>query len=340
MSRDARETSHEDTRFDGSQIEPSSLQKRNMTLTAYLFAESGDPTPLHKGTVRVGRDAATEVSFSEDLLLSSFHYEIVSSGEGHMIYKLDAAADLHLNGKLITEALLKDGDIITAGATTLIYCRQVPDSPEDTKEPMQSHAVVAEVSPDDLRPSRVLAAFVAMVSCIFAYSFVYNLSWLPFAISLCVIGHGAGWLVKMIGNERDLHLGLIAALAALAGVLIVHLLSLTGTLQMVELISLPNAAISTSPELTEAEKPMTQVGTGKTAAEVTQLSLDDVWRRFIPGEPRSKGRFQVVEIHGFTAHFLRPKSLLAYGIIMIMAARRASRRSLKVAKLDAQSLST
>ena len=303
-------------------------------MTAYLLAESGVATPLHKGTVRVGSDASAELAFTEDLRLSRFHYEIVSSGEGHAIYKLDADSRLLVNDKPVNDAQLQDGDVITAGATTLIYCSKVPDPPSPFAVAQSKPPPTAAVE-EDQRASRVLAAFITTAFTAFAYSFVCNLGWVLLIICAILTGHLAGWLVKVIGNEHDRCLGLLAAVATLSGVLIVNLLTHGGVLHMYEVITVPGPAATVSPKVSEPEEEeMTKVGTGETAAKVAGLTMSDVWQRFMPARQTSDGRMKIVPATGLTTIFFGSKSLLAYVFITLAAYRRAARKSIKVVPLD------
>jgi len=304
-------------------------------MTAYLLAESGVATPLRKGTVRVGSDASAELPICEDVRLASFHYEVVSSGEGHAIYKLDADSRLLVNDKPVNDAQLQDGDIITAGNTTLIYCSQVPDPPTPPAQPTPQPPS-SRVAEEDRRASRVLAAFIATAITVFAYSFVCNLSWLLVVIGTYLTGHLAGCLVKVIGDEHDRRLGLLAAAATLCGVLMVNLLTQGGVLHMYEVITAPGSASTVSSKVSELEEEeMTKVGTGETAVKVAGLTVSEVWQRFMPARPTKDGRIKIVPVTGFMTIFFGQKSLLAYAFITLAAYRRAARKSIKVVPLDA-----
>jgi len=73
---------------------------------------------------RIGRDAANEVVFGGDLLVSRFHAEIVQTSDGcYSVVDLRSANGTFLNGQPIKRAPLTVGDLLTIGSTVMTYSR-------------------------------------------------------------------------------------------------------------------------------------------------------------------------------------------------------------------------
>lgn len=77
-----------------------------------------------KPRTRIGRDQANEVVFSDDLMVSRFHAEVVGNSSGGFdVIDLKSANGTFVNGQPIKRATLKVGDLLTIGSTVMTFAR-------------------------------------------------------------------------------------------------------------------------------------------------------------------------------------------------------------------------
>lgn len=312
-------------------------------MTACLVAESGFATSLQQKMVRVGSDPMAEIPFPDISGLAPFHFEITSTGQGHSVRQLQVASLLLVNGQPVTTARLVDGDVITAGALNLIYGSEVPESAD--RVPLPAHCDDEFVSrlteaPPETRclhleeaseaPSlraALLAAVVTLLITTIAYSFVCNFTWPFFIVGVLLLGITAGRIFRLTGDGLDARFGLCSALAVTAGFLTVNLLTVTGFMHMYENVDKSPAAqvggLSSGETSVVDESSDGTLGTGRTAAEVTSLSLEEMWLKLIPWKLLSGEGSRPVPVTGFSAIMFGPKSLLALLLGMITAYRAA-----------------
>ncbi|MFO0948576.1 MAG: FHA domain-containing protein [Planctomycetota bacterium] len=80
--------------------------------------ESGQSIVLRGGqTATVGRGAKADFSFPRDMLMSRLHFSITCLGNGCRLTDLGSSNGTKVNGELVTEKQLKQGDRISAGST-------------------------------------------------------------------------------------------------------------------------------------------------------------------------------------------------------------------------------
>jgi len=69
----------------------------------------------------IGRASKCTISFADDIKLSRVHCEIIQDDEDFILIDLHSQNGTQLNGKAITERILKSGDIITLGKASLTF---------------------------------------------------------------------------------------------------------------------------------------------------------------------------------------------------------------------------
>ncbi|MCZ6602628.1 MAG: diguanylate cyclase [Planctomycetota bacterium] len=83
--------------------------------------ESGTSIPLGKGSTSIGRAPESSIRIEEEKA-ASHHAEILTANGGdYLIRDLGAAEGTRLNGVLIREGVLQDGDEIQIGGTVLLF---------------------------------------------------------------------------------------------------------------------------------------------------------------------------------------------------------------------------
>jgi len=303
-------------------------------MTAFLLAESGIATPLPEGAFRVGRDPRANLSFHGVPGLAPFHFEIIRSRKGHLARRLDAQAQLWVNNKPVSDAQLQSGDVIAAGSMILIYCNDVPIPASGAtfvgRGPATALPAKAGMGGEFLL-SRLIALITTVVATAFTYSFLCNMGWVIFLLGSLAIGHAAGWLAGLIGDELDKNLGSIAAAGALTGVLLINTLTVAGVMNMYQVVEVPSKITeakvsgtqSNSPDKEDGEDEVPQLGTGETARKVASFSLGEALQRFLPAPEASVSR--IIPATGFMDILLGLKSLLAYFIIPLASCHRARR---------------
>lgn len=110
-------------------------------MPSYLLAETGHAAELAERTIVVGSEAGVDIPIRADLGVAPRHYEITPWGGTFQVRSLDLQWPLWVNEAQVQVAVLKDGDVITAGALRLAY-RYVEPSPAavamPAPPPMQS----------------------------------------------------------------------------------------------------------------------------------------------------------------------------------------------------------
>lgn len=312
-------------------------------MTACLVAESGLATSLQQKVARVGSDPMAEIPFAGISGLAPFHFEIASTGQGHSVRQLEAASPLLVNDQPVTTARLVDGDVITAGSLNLIYGSEVPEgvdraplsSPCDdefvsrlTEAPPGPRCLqLSEISEAPSQRAALPAAAITLLITTIAYSFVCNFTWPFFIVGVLLLGITAGRIFRVAGDGRDARFGLFAVLAVSAGILTVNLLTVTGFMHMYETAGASPAAqasrLSSGESSASDESSDGTLGTGRTAAEVTSLSLEKMWLKIIPWRLFNGEGARPVPVSGFSAIMFGPKSLCALLLGMITAYRAA-----------------
>jgi pSer/pThr/pTyr-binding forkhead associated (FHA) protein len=83
----------------------------------------GRSYPLRGEETQLGRDSANTVSLN-DQDISRFHALIRTAGDGHWLHDLQSTNGITVNGQRLTERhLLRTGDVMLLGSTTLEYTR-------------------------------------------------------------------------------------------------------------------------------------------------------------------------------------------------------------------------
>lgn len=133
-------------------------------MSACLVASSGHSAPLGPRVVRVGSDAQADLPILGDLGLAPWHYEIMPNEHGYWIRGMTPGFPLLINGQPVDVALLKEGDVITAGVLDLTFRQGPSQAPPPAPPPppsmvvmpapvrQESFAVAAIPSPMPLEP--------------------------------------------------------------------------------------------------------------------------------------------------------------------------------------------
>ena len=90
---------------------------------AYLEIEGdeGRPAvPLDKPTMRIGRGMSADITI-DDTTVSRRHALIVRRGQRTLVLDDRSLNGVHVNGRRVTEAPLRDGDIIVLGRAVIRY---------------------------------------------------------------------------------------------------------------------------------------------------------------------------------------------------------------------------
>ena len=90
---------------------------------AYLEIEADEgraPIPLNKPTTRVGRGMSADITI-DDTTVSRRHALIVRRGQRTLVLDDRSLNGVHVNGRRVVEAPLRDGDIIVLGRAVIRF---------------------------------------------------------------------------------------------------------------------------------------------------------------------------------------------------------------------------
>jgi hypothetical protein len=105
---------------------------------------NGEQKPLNQPRVRMGRYPNNEIVLDHSTV-SAYHAEIIQRPDGrHEIVDRESRNGTRVNGALIRSQVLKDGDLITLGASSLHY---LSDSTADAESTAIGYSPDAD--PDD-----------------------------------------------------------------------------------------------------------------------------------------------------------------------------------------------
>ncbi len=108
-------------------------------------------------TVRVGRVDPAQARIGHDTLMSNVHFAVSFDGHSARLEDLKSRFGTKVNGKLVGEGLLQDGDRVLAGQTTFVV-RLAPEGAA-TKIPSASGSAAAPTAaPGPSVPGRALTA--------------------------------------------------------------------------------------------------------------------------------------------------------------------------------------
>jgi hypothetical protein len=85
-----------------------------------LVLPDGTRHRLGSGTITIGRAAESEIRLT-DTSVSRRHAEVRSTGDGWTVVDLGSTNGTKVNGAVVTERKLQDGDVVSAGDSTLRY---------------------------------------------------------------------------------------------------------------------------------------------------------------------------------------------------------------------------
>lgn len=85
-----------------------------------LVLPDGKRVRLGNGTITIGRAAETEIRLS-DTSVSRRHAEVRATGDGWTVVDLGSTNGTKVNGTVVTERKLRDGDVISTGDSDLRF---------------------------------------------------------------------------------------------------------------------------------------------------------------------------------------------------------------------------
>jgi pSer/pThr/pTyr-binding forkhead associated (FHA) protein len=101
--------------------------------------------------IRVGRTSRSDFVIADDTFLSSLHFILEISGTVCRLRDGGSANGTRVNGARVTEAVLRDGDEISAGHTTFVV--RVVESPESNPSEEPSQILAASLPSGAIAPS-------------------------------------------------------------------------------------------------------------------------------------------------------------------------------------------
>lgn len=96
------------------------LTRGSRTASAFLLMGQ-TRIAIRRSPFRIGRDLKCQIHLAGDTQVSRVHAEIRREPAGYIIYDLQSRNGTFVNGKRITRHLLKHGDQITVGQSTLVF---------------------------------------------------------------------------------------------------------------------------------------------------------------------------------------------------------------------------
>ena len=104
--------------------ESTTFTKREDLATVHTTAIPISKRISLKPRTRIGRDDVNDVVFSEDLMVSRFHAEVVGNSSGGFdVIDLKSANGTFVNGQSVKRATLKVGDLLTIGSAVMTFAR-------------------------------------------------------------------------------------------------------------------------------------------------------------------------------------------------------------------------
>jgi hypothetical protein len=104
---------------------------------AYLIIDGGSIYPLVQSGVSIGRRPDNQLVIS-DLRVSRTHAMLRVVNGQFFVFDLNSLGGTFLNGKRITQAVLRPGDVISLAGVPLIYSQDSPPDPGDDLDHTQT----------------------------------------------------------------------------------------------------------------------------------------------------------------------------------------------------------
>lgn len=100
----------------------TTVQRKPMSAPSASLLVDGEWLPLTRAVTTIGRQPDRDVVVNDDET-SRRHAEIRSLPQGHLLIDIGSTNGTQVNGQQVVEHHLKPGDIITIGATAIVYGR-------------------------------------------------------------------------------------------------------------------------------------------------------------------------------------------------------------------------
>jgi hypothetical protein len=115
---------------------------------AFLVVGGKRHISLNRPLLRIGRHIDNDLVI-ENPSVSRRHAQIRFRYDRFILQDLGSQAGIRVNGKQVTEHVLRDGDVITLSGTALIYGDGQPWSDQDRQRPANDGQVTVAFSPED-----------------------------------------------------------------------------------------------------------------------------------------------------------------------------------------------
>jgi pSer/pThr/pTyr-binding forkhead associated (FHA) protein len=115
---------------------------------AFLIVEGKRHISLNRPLLRIGRHIDNDIVI-EDPAVSRRHAQIRFRYDRFIIQDLGSQAGIRVNGKQVTEHVLRDGDVITLSGAALIYGDGEPLTDLSLPRPSTEGQVTVAFSPDE-----------------------------------------------------------------------------------------------------------------------------------------------------------------------------------------------
>lgn len=102
-------------------------------LTAFLIVNGTEVLPLRQSVLNIGRRLDNHLVLS-DPRVSRNHAQLRSSRGNYVIFDLNSTGGTYVNGKRVTQQILKPGDVISLAGVPIIYGEEATAEMGDTSE--------------------------------------------------------------------------------------------------------------------------------------------------------------------------------------------------------------
>ena len=118
---------------------PAIETQRETALSAQLHIAGNGAVPLAKSVINIGRESSNDVVIS-DTFVSRHHIQLRKRFGAYTLFDVNSRGGTRVNGTLVSEHRLQNGDLICIGRTELLYT-------EDTQH-IASNGATQQIQPD------------------------------------------------------------------------------------------------------------------------------------------------------------------------------------------------
>jgi len=110
--------------------EPDSISNSEEKQIAFLIVDGSRVVPLDKPIINIGRKNNNQIVINDEHV-SRYHAQIRAVKSRFVVIDLNSSVGTSVNGKPVTHAFLRPGDVISLGGVPLIFGQGTPQSPFD-----------------------------------------------------------------------------------------------------------------------------------------------------------------------------------------------------------------